>query len=86
MLWKGPYSGAYQVARTEVGGVPRSGETLGHTSRGQIRRTAHTHLTSWNSDSGNVEQVRVRFQPLDGRKKDIKRKVPRLEAEIDVWR
>jgi len=32
----------------------------------------------------NVEQFRSRFQPLDARKQEIDREIPRLEAEIDA--
>jgi site-specific DNA recombinase len=32
----------------------------------------------------NIEQFRQRFQPLDARKQEIDREIPRLEAEIDA--
>lgn len=50
----------------------------------KVRFEAEKCFELYQAGALNVEQFKMRFQPLDGRKKDIEKEIPRLEAEIDA--
>jgi hypothetical protein len=72
--------------KTAASGVGEKRDLLAKlkSEREKVRFETEKCFELYQAGALNVEQFRARFQPLDGRKKDIEKEVPRLEAEIDA--